>query len=279
MSFTAHLRSAWASSGSMLCVGLDPDPQRLPASVGDGPGAVFAFCRDIVDATADVVCAFKPQFAHFAAQRAEPQLERLCAYIRTTYPDVVLILDAKRGDIGSTAEHYATEAFTRYDAHAVTVNPYLGTDAVAAFLAHAGRGVIVLCRTSNPGSGDFQSLVVEGEPLYVHVARRVSTEWSRLGECALVVGATYPDELRTVRGIVGDLPILVPGIGAQGGDVAATVAAGRDSAGLGMIVNSSRAILYASAGADFADAARRVAITTRDEIATAAQLGDVRPSS
>jgi orotidine-5'-phosphate decarboxylase len=270
MSFTEHLRTSWTSSQSMLCVGLDPDHERIPAALGSGPDAVFDFCREIVDATADVVCAFKPQFAHFAARRAEPQLERLCAYIRETYPDVVLILDAKRGDIGSTAEHYATEAFARYDAHAVTVNPYLGTDAVAPFLAHAGRGVIVLCRTSNAGSGDFQSLVVDGQPLYVHVARRVATEWSRLGECGIVVGATYPDELRTVRGIVGDLPILVPGIGAQGGDVSATVTAGLDSTAKGMIVNSSRAVLYASAGADFADAARRVAITTRDEIRASA---------
>jgi orotidine-5'-phosphate decarboxylase len=263
----------------MLCVGLDPDPARLPASAGSGPDAVYRFCRDVVDATADIACAFKPQFAHFAAQRAERQLERLCAYIRDTYPDVVVVLDAKRGDIGSTAEHYATEAFVRYGAHAVTVNPYLGTDAVAPFLAHTGCGVLVLCRTSNPGGADFQALLVDGEPLYVHVARRVATEWTALGECGLVVGATYPDELRRVREIVGDLPILVPGIGAQGGDVAATVVAGRDSTGFGMIVNNARAVLYASAGADFADAARRVALATRDQIAAAGELGAVRSSS
>jgi orotidine-5'-phosphate decarboxylase len=227
----------------MLCVGLDPDPRRLPAAVGHGADAVFAFCRDIVDATADLVCAFKPQFAHFAAQRAEPELERLCAHIRDTHPGVTLVLDAKRGDIGSTAEHYATEAFDRYGAHAVTVNPYLGTDAIEPFLTHPSGAAIILCRTSNPGGADLQSLVV---------------------------GATYPDELATVRAIVGELPILVPGVGAQGGDIAATVAAGRDTTGFGMIVNNSRGVNYASSCADFADAARRAAITTRDELALAA---------
>jgi orotidine-5'-phosphate decarboxylase len=267
--FGEHLRASWATSGSMLCVGLDPDPARLPASLGDAPDAVFTFCRDIVDATADLVCAFKPQFAHFAAQRAEPQLERLCAHIRDAHPDVTLILDAKRGDIGSTAEHYATEAFERYGAHAVTVNPYLGTDGVEPFLTHSAGAAIVLCRTSNPGGADLQSLVVDGEPLYVHVARRVATEWSTLGDCGLVVGATCPEELSRVRDIVADLPILVPGIGAQGGDIAATVAAGRDSAGFGMIVNNSRGVIYASSGADFAGAARRVATETRDALVTA----------
>jgi orotidine-5'-phosphate decarboxylase len=265
MGFADKLRHAWKLSGSMLSVGLDPDPQELPT--GDD---VLAFCREIVDATADLVCAFKPQFAHFAARRAEPELERLIAHVRDRHPDVVVILDAKRGDIGSTAEHYATEAFVRYGADAVTVNPYLGGDTVEPFLAHEGKGVIVLCRTSNPGSGDFQSLVVDGEPLYLHVARRVAQEWSTRGECGLVVGATYPAELRQVREVVGDLPILVPGIGAQGGDVAATVAAGVDSTGYGMVINSARGVIEASRGADFAEAARRVALTTRDAIRAAA---------
>ena len=180
--------AGWTASGSMLCVGLDPDPRRLPAAVG-GDDAVFAFCRAIVDATADLVCAFKPQFAHFAAQRAEPALERLCTYIRSTYPDVLVLLDAKRGDIGSTAEHYATEAFVRYGAHAVTVNPYLGFDAVEPYLRHDGGGIFVLCRTSNPGSGDLQDLDVGGRPLYQHVAALVAEKWSQHGECGLVVGA------------------------------------------------------------------------------------------
>jgi orotidine-5'-phosphate decarboxylase len=266
MGFRQHLRDAWATSGSMLCVGLDPDPARIPTALHASGDATFRFCKEIVDATADLVCAFKPQFAFFAAQRAEPELERLCRYIRESYPRVLLLLDAKRGDIGSTAEQYAREAFDRYAAHAVTVNPYLGADAVEPFLRNEANGVFVLCRTSNPGGADFQNALVEGEPLYVHVARRVATEWSAIGECGLVVGATYPGELKEIRGVAGDLPILVPGIGAQGGDVAATVAAGTDSAGVGMVISSSRAVLYASSGADFAEAARAEAQRTRDEI-------------
>ena len=249
----------------MLCVGLDPDPARFPAAVGS---SVFDFCMAIVDATADVVCAFKPQIAYFAATGAERDLERICAAIRDRYPSVLLVLDAKRGDIGSTAEQYAREAFDRYRAHAVTVNPYLGTDSVEPFLRHPDGGVFVLCRTSNPGSGDFQSLMVDGEPLYAHVARRVAHEWNEIGDCGLVVGATYPAELAAVRAIVGDLPLLVPGVGAQGGDVSATVGAGRDAQGFGMVINSSRAVLYASSGDDFAEAAREGAISTRDEIRT-----------
>ena len=265
MAFHDHLRRAWDRSGSMLCVGLDPDMARIPEVVH---GSVFDFCRAIVDATADLVCAFKPQIAYFAAVGAEADLERLCVYIRDCYPDDLLVLDAKRGDIGSTAEQYAREAFDRYGAHVVTVNPYLGGDSIEPFLRHPGGGVFVLCRTSNPGSGDFQSLVVDGRPLYQHVAERVAHKWQQIGDCGLVVGATYPAELAAVRAIVGDLPLLVPGVGAQGGDVSATVGAGCDAQGFGMVINSSRAVLYASSGDDFAEAAREVAITTRDEIRT-----------
>jgi orotidine-5'-phosphate decarboxylase len=266
MAFHEQLRRAWTASGSMLCVGLDPDPARLPDVVR---GSVFDFCAAIVDATADTVCAFKPQIAYFAALGAEAELERLCAHIRDRHPGALLVLDAKRGDIGSTAEQYAHEAFDRYGAHVVTVNPYLGTDSVEPFLRHPDGGVFVLCRTSNPGSGDFQSLVVDDEPLYLHVARRVAGEWNELGDCGLVVGATYPDELRQVRAAVGDLPLLVPGVGAQGGDIEATVAAGQDSSGFGMVINSSRAILYASHDSDFAAAARAEAEATRNAIRAA----------
>jgi len=271
--FHERLRAAWAASGSMLCVGLDPDPARMPAPLDGEPDAIHRFCRAIVDATADVVCAFKPQIAHFAAQRAEPQLESLCHYIRETYPDVVVVLDAKRGDIGPTAEHYAREAFGRYGADAVTVNPYLGTDAAAPFLA-AG-GVLALCRTSNPGSGELQDLEVGGRPLYQRVAEMVAQRWSPLGDCGLVVGATYPQQLGAVRAIVGDLPILLPGVGAQAGDVEASVRAGATGHGTGLLVSSSRAILYAADGADFADAARAEAIRTRDVIRAAVELRTV----
>jgi orotidine-5'-phosphate decarboxylase len=264
MGFHERLRRAWATSGSMLCVGLDPDPARFPDVLDATPDAIERFCRTIVDATADLVCAFKPQIAHFAAQRAEPALERVCEHIRSEHPDVVLILDAKRGDIGSTAELYAREAFGRYGADAVTVNPYLGTDAATPFL-EAG-GVIALCRTSNPGAGELQELAIHGEPLYLHVARMVAERWSAIGECGLVVGATSPGQLAEVRDEVGALPILVPGIGAQGGDLVASVTAGRTSDGTGLIVSSSREILYASPHADFAEAARAAAQRTRDAI-------------
>ena len=262
MGFHDQLERSWAASNSLLCVGLDPDPARFPNALDVGRDAVFRFCKEIVDATADVVCAFKPQIAYFASQREERALEQLCAYIRESYPDVTLILDAKRGDIGSTAEHYAREAFGRYGAHAVTVNPYLGGDSVLPYFAHGG-GVIALCRTSNPGGDDLQSLECGGEPLYVRVARLVADVWSEHGDCGLVVGATYPDELRRVRDAAPDLPILVPGIGEQGGDPRAAVAAGARADGRGLMISSSRAIIYASSGDDFADAARRAAIDSR----------------
>lgn len=262
MTFHARLADAWSASGSRLCVGLDPAPERYPVTLADDPDRVFNFCREIVDATADVVCAFKPQIAYFAAQRAESALERLCVYIRDRYPTRVLILDAKRGDIGSTAEQYASEAFDRYGADAVTVNPYLGTDSVEPFLANGG--VIALCRTSNPGGSDLQNLLVDGEPLFVHVARMVAEEWSQLGDCGLVTGATFADELAQVRSVAPDLPFLVPGVGAQGGDAAAVVAAGARSDGQGLIISTSRAVLYASGGADFAEQARAVAATTAE---------------
>ena len=266
MGFHAKIDRAWRLTGSMLCVGLDPDPDRMPVHLRGRANAIEQFCTAIVDATAGLACAFKPQIAYFASQAAEDQLERVCAYIRERYPDHLLILDAKRGDIGPTAEHYARELFVRYNADVATVNPYLGTDSIEPYLRHDGKGVIVLCRTSNPGGDDFQSLLVDGEPLYTRVARKVADDWGRMGECGLVVGATYPAEIGVVRGIVGDLPILVPGVGAQGGDVAATVAAGHSSTGLGLMMSSSRAVLYASDGEDFAEAAARVAEATRDEI-------------
>lgn len=251
----------------MLCVGLDPDVSKFPQSLRNEANSIEKFCISIIDATHDLVCAFKPQIAYFASVGAEAQLERICNYIRTTYPNIVLILDAKRGDIGDTATHYAREAFDRYGADAVTVNAYLGTDTLQPFFAHDGKGVIVLCRTSNHGSGEFQLLEHDGEPLYLQIARAAATTWKKLGDCALVVGATYPDELRRVREIVGDMPILVPGIGAQGGDIAAVINNGATPDGTGLIINSSRAILYASSDdATFALAARAAAMHTRDEI-------------
>jgi orotidine-5'-phosphate decarboxylase len=190
--------------------------------------------------------------------------------LRQHYPHIPIVLDAKRGDIGATAEQYAREAFERYQAHAVTVNPYMGFDSVAPYLEWKDRGAIVLCRTSNPGGSDLQFLPVEGKPLYQHVAQMVAEKWNTNGQCALVVGATFPNELVQVRKIVGEMPLLVPGIGAQGGDIQATVTAGKTASGTGMMINSSRAILYAPAnektGEGFAQAARRVAMETREAI-------------
>ncbi len=268
MRFIEQLTAAWQKNNSLLCVGLDPDPAKLPAHLRGKPAAIFHFCCEIVDATADLACAFKPQIAYFAAHRAEDQLEAVIGHIHAYHPDIPVILDAKRGDIGSTAEQYAIEAFERYQADAVTVNPYMGRDSIEPWLAYKEKGVILLCRTSNPGGSDLQfQKIGSGETaLYELVAEKVAREWNTTGQCALVVGATFPGEIARVRQIVGDMPLLVPGIGAQGGDIQATLTAGKTSAGTGLMINSSRAILYAGKGEDYAEAARQVALETRDAI-------------
>lgn len=268
--FVDMLRAQWQAANSLLCVGLDPDPAKLPRHLAGQSDALYTFCRQIVDATHDLACAFKPQFAYFASSRAEDQLEALIRYIKATYPHIPVVLDAKRGDIGATAEHYAREAFERYGADAVTLSPYMGFDSVTPYLEYADKGAIILCRTSNPGGSDLQALDMghgnAGGKIYQHVARLVANQWNRNGQCGLVVGATFPHELAEVRAIVGDMPLLVPGIGAQGGDIEASVNAGHDAGGAGMMINSSRAILYADGSEDFAAAARKVAIETRDAI-------------
>jgi orotidine-5'-phosphate decarboxylase len=265
MNFIEALEEAWEKNDSLLCVGLDPDPEKFPARLKNRADAIFGFCAEIVDATAHLVCAFKPQIAHFSALRAEAQLERLIAHIHRKHPGLPVILDAKRGDIGSTAERYAVEAYLRYGADAVTLNPYLGSDSIQPYLAHPGKGVIVLCRTSNPGSGELQLLGAGETKLYEAVARLAVEKWNATGQCALVVGATYPDEIRRVRGIAPAMPLLVPGIGAQGGDIRAAVEAGCTSSGTGLILNASRAILYADPEHP-AEGAERAARETRDAI-------------
>lgn len=268
--FTDTLAAAWAKHDSLLCVGLDPDPARFPEHLEARPDAIFEFCKNIVDASADLVCCFKPQIAYFAARGAEDQLETLIAHIHTRHPGIPVILDAKRGDIGATATQYAVEAFERYRADAVTINPYMGRDSVEPFLAYRNKGVILLCRTSNPGGSDLQFLDVgtpeRPEKLYERVARLVADDWNATGQCGLVVGATFPEEIARVRQIVGNMPLLVPGIGAQGGDIEATMKAGRTATGTGLMINSSRAILYAGKGKDYAQAARAAALATRDAI-------------
>ena len=270
MSFINTLRDRWHTADTLVCIGLDPEPAKFPARFANDPDAVFNFCRDIADATAQYACAFKPQIAHFAALGAEDALERLVAHLQVAHPGVPVILDAKRGDIGSTAQRYAAEAFDRYAADAVTVNPYLGRDSVQPFLDRAERGVVILCRTSNPGAGDLQDLPVRtasGErPLYQHVADTIARDWNGNGNCALVVGATWPEQLREVRAIIGDMPLLVPGVGAQGGDAEAVVRNAVSKDGTGLMISSSRAILYASSGGDYAEAAATAARELRETI-------------
>ena len=277
MTFIEKLLAAQQRNGSMLCVGLDPDPARFPAALKNDSDKIYDFCARIVDATADLVIAFKPQIAYFAAHRAEAQLEQLMAHMRRAAPQVPVILDAKRGDIGATAEQYAIEAFERYGADAVTLSPFMGFDSIAPYLKHAGKGAFLLCRTSNPGGGDLQNqrlASVEGQPLlYEHIARLAQGPWNLNGQLGLVVGATYPDEIERVRVQAPTLPLLIPGVGAQGGDAAATVRAGwRGHAGqtaAPIVVSVSRAVLYASADADYVAVARQQAIALRDTLQAA----------
>ena len=272
LNFLDMLSTAEQQNQSMLCVGLDPEPTRFPAKLKGNSNKIYDFCAAIVDSVADLVISFKPQIAYFAAHRAEGQLERLMAHMRRAAPNVPIILDAKRGDIGSTAEQYAIEAFERYGADAVTLSPFMGFDSVAPYLKHAGKGAFLLCRTSNPGGDDLQNqrlASVEGQPLlYEHIARLAQGPWNLNGQLGLVVGATYPAEIERVRLVAPTLPLLIPGVGAQGGDAVATVRAGWRE-GAPIIVNSSRAILYASGGDDFAEAARREALKTRNVLQAA----------
>lgn len=279
MTFLEQLQGAERQNGSLLCVGLDPEPGKFPASMKGDVSKIYDFCAQIVDATADLAISFKPQIAYFAAHRAENQLEKLMAHMRRIAPHVPVILDAKRGDIGATAEQYAIEAFERYGADAVTLSPFMGFDSVQPYLKHHGKGAFLLCRTSNPGGDDLQNqrlASVEGQPLlYEHIAKLAQGPWNLNGQLGLVVGATYPAEIERVRSLAPTLPLLIPGVGAQGGDAVATIKAGyRQSKGAttgAVIVSSSRAILYASSGDDFAQAARQEAMRTRDLLRAAAQ--------
>ncbi|MCS4511312.1 orotidine-5'-phosphate decarboxylase [Xylophilus ampelinus] len=282
MTFLDMLRRAERQNGSMLCIGLDPEPSRFPGAWQGDAARIHDFCAAIVEATADLAIAFKPQIAYFAAHRAEDQLERLMATMRRLAPQVPVILDAKRGDIGSTAEQYAKEVFDRYGADAVTLSPFMGFDSVEPYLQREGKGAFLLCRTSNPGGDDLQAqrlASIEGQPLlYEHVARQAQGPWNLNGQLGLVVGATYPAEIERVRAVAPTLPLLIPGVGAQGGDAVATVRAGwRPDAPI--VVNSSRAVLYASSGDDFAAAARRVATETRDLLQAARPANPILPTS
>ena len=266
MTFYEKIAKAWAKNNSLVCVGLDPDFNKLPECVKGEKSPLFAFNKAIIDATKDQVCAYKPQAAYYAGQDRDADLQMTMDYLAETAPEVPVILDVKRGDIGSTAEMYAKEAFERYHADAVTVNPYMGFDTLKPFLDHADKGVIILCRTSNPNSGDLQNLVSDGYMLYEHVAMLVRDRWNYNKNAALVIGATYPEELKKIRTLCPELPFLVPGVGAQGGDVQKVIANGATADKTGLIINSSRGIIYASKGEDFAEKAAAAAKELKDLI-------------
>lgn len=284
MPFRQRLELAWERTGTTLCAGVEPRIEAIPACFGRGPGAVRAWGRALIAAAGPHAAALKFQIAHFAAIGAEPDLEGLLADARSAFPDRLLILDAKRSDIGSTAEYYAREAFERYGADAVTVNPYLGSDAVEPFLRWPDRGTLVLCHTSNPGAGEFQGTPPEGgTPLYERVAL-AARRWNGAGNVMLVVGATHPQALRRVRALAPELALLVPGVGAQGGDPGTVLAAGADASGRGLLVNVSRGLLphFDGTGVTEADYRARVAEGCRryaDALAFPAPSSAPRPES
>ena len=267
LNFQKKLDVAVAKNNSLVCVGLDSDWEKLPETVRTVEYPQFVFNKAIVDSTHDLVCAYKPNSAFYEYLGSEGirQLKLTCDYIRETYPEIPIILDAKRADIGSTNKGYVSYAFDYLKVDAITLHPYLGREAIQPFLDYKDKGCIILCRTSNPGAGEFQDLMSNLStssgtrnplPLYKYVALKVVNEWNKNGNCMLVVGATYPKELDEVRKLAGDMTFLVPGIGAQGGDVKKTVKAGLNSKKSGLIINSSRGIIFASKEADFAEVAR-----------------------
>ena len=266
MTFMEKLQNIWKVSRSMVCVGLDPDLEKIPQELRNSAHPLFDFNKAIIDATSDLVCAYKPQFAYYSGQGREKDLKLTLAYLRQNHPDIPIILDAKRGDIGATASMYAKEAFIQYQADAVTVNPYMGGDTLKPFTDYVNKGVIILCRTSNPGARELQDQKIQGRPLYQIVAEKATREWNYNQNIALVVGATYPEEIGEIRALIGDIPLLVPGIGAQGGDLQAAVLNGVDSRGNGLIINSSRGIIYSGQGSTFAADIRKAARRLRDAI-------------
>lgn len=269
MDFKSKLAKSWVKSGSLLCVGLDPDISKMPKSLANRPEPLFNFNRTIIDATADLVCVYKPNSAFYeaAGEAGIKQLKKTCDYLIQNYPHIPILLDYKRGDIGNTNNYYAQFAFDYLNVDAITIQPYQGKEANESYLTYKDKGIIVLCRTSNPGSGEFQNLEVNGEKLYMFVAKKVMNEWNENKNCALVIGSPYPQELATVRKELGDSVLfLIPGVGTQGGSIEATVKAGVNKAGNGVIINSSREILYASHSDNFAKAARKKAVMLKDEI-------------
>lgn len=269
MSFLTKLDTVVTNNNSLLCVGLDPDINKLPPHIASQKDAFFIFNKAIIDATNDLVCAYKPNSAMYeaAGNNGITQLKKTCDYINTNYPKIPIILDFKRADIGNTNNYYANFAFKYLNVDAITINPYMGKTANNEFLAYKDKGIIILCKTSNPGAGEFQDLIIDGKPLYQLVAKNVMASWDTNNNCLLVMGATYAEELAQVRKIVGpNMVFLVPGVGAQGGDVKIFVTAGLGANKRGLIINSSREVLYSSNDKDFAEAARSKALNIRNTI-------------
>jgi len=275
MTFIEKLESRQRSKKSLLCVGLDPDTKKIPSSILKFSEPLFEFNKAIIDETHDLVCAYKPQIAYYSAIGAERELEQTIEYIHIHHPDIPIILDAKRSDIGSTAEMYAKESFERYRVDAVTVNPFLGFDSIKPFTDWQEKGVIVLCKTSNPSSSDFQDVNINGKPVYLFIAEKAIHEWNYNNNILFVVGATYPSQMREIRNIAENITFLVPGIGAQGGSISDVLINGLRHDGLGLILSSSRGIIHASISDDFAEMARQVALKTVNEIRVAQGLEDI----
>ncbi len=273
ISFISLINNRWQSKKTFVCVGLDSDYSKIPSILKNNQSiedTIFIFNKEIIDATQDLVCAYKPNLAFYSilGEAGVRVLKKTIDYIKISYSDIPVIFDAKKGDIGNTNLGYVAEAFDFYQTDAITVHPYLGHESLQPFLDKKDKGIFVLVKTSNEGSNEFQNLLLSetNRPLYLHIASQIVTKWNHNHNCAVVVGANYPDELRQVREIVGDTPILIPGIGIQGGEIESTVKAGKDSHNQGMIINSSRGIIFASNGPDFAKIAREKTIQLRDEI-------------
>lgn len=268
MTFSEKLAQVVKNTGSHLCIGLDPDVDKIPAKFAKTEYPYFEFNKIIIDATKEFVCAYKPQFAHYAAFGRENELLLTIEYIKKVAPDLIIILDSKRGDIGNTAKYYAREAFERYKADSVTINPYMGFDSVGPFIEDPKKGAFILCRTSNESSPDFQNIISKksGRPIYIEVAKKIATEWNTNQNCGLVVGATYPQELSEIRQLVGgEIPFLVPGIGIQGGKVSDVINASYSGPG-SLIINSSRGIIHKSSADDFGIVAKVEALRLKTEI-------------
>lgn len=268
ITFQQKLDKLIQSNNSLLCVGLDPIHEKLPKYLHDSRNSFFEFNKAIIDATHDLVCCYKPNSAFYEAygEKGIGELKKTCDYLHKKYPEIPILLDFKRGDIGNSNKAYAAFAFDYLGVDAITVQPYLGQEALYYFLDKKQKGIFILCKTSNPGSGEFQNMKIQGTPLYLHIAEKVKSEWNGNNNCFLVVGATYPEELKAIRKVIGDMILLVPGLGSQGGNPEATVKAGLNSKKAGMIINSSRDIIFASSGKDFAQKAREKALALRDTI-------------